>query len=205
MAVFVAIAALMVLLNLVNTTGEYILGKRVNEIATSAASHAAGIDPEKMIGAFYGSYFTWVNIIAALIQAFVVSRVLKYFGVRGALLVLPVVALAGYTALAFVPLLPLIRGVKIAENSLDYSLQSTTRNALYLPLSREAKYKAKQANDTFFVRFGDVLSAGLIFVGTTWLAFAPRQFALVNAGLVLLWLVLALLLGRQFARLAHTA
>ena len=102
-----------------------------------------------------------VNVLSALIQAFVVSRVLKHFGVRVALLVLPVVALIGYAAMAFVPLLSFIRGAKLAENSLDYSLQNTTRNALYLPTSREAKYKAKQANDTFFVRFGDVLSAGL--------------------------------------------
>ena len=103
------------------------------------------------------------------------------------------------------PFLGLIKTTKIAENSLDYSVQNTTRNALYLPTSREAKYKAKQANDTFFVRFGDVLSAGLVFAGLHWLAFAPRQFALVNAGLVLVWIVLAVLLGRRFQRLARTA
>ena len=94
---------------------------------------------------------------------------------------------------------------RIAENSIDYSLQNTTRNALYLPTSREAKYKAKQANDTFFVRLGDVASAGLVFAGTTWLAFGPRQFALTAVALVILWLVIALALGRRFQGLAHTA
>ena len=140
----------------------------------------------------------------AVIQAFIVSRVLKYFGVRIALLVLPVVAMVGYASMAFVPLLGFIRGAKLAENSLDYSLQNTTRNALYLPTSREAKYKAKQANDTFFVRFGDVLSAGLVFAGTTWMGFAPREFALVNVALILVWLVLAVTVGRMFKRLAGT-
>jgi AAA family ATP:ADP antiporter len=135
----------------------------------------------------------------------VVSRVLKYFGMRVALLVLPVVALIGYGATAFVPVLAFIRGAKLAENSLDYSLQNTTRNALYLPTSREAKYKAKQANDTFFVRSGDVLSAGIVFAGTTWLGFAARQFAVVNVALVLLWLIIAVALGRRFQRLAVTA
>jgi len=76
---------------------------------------------------------------------------------------------ANSTAMAFVPLLSFIRGAKLAENSLDYSLQNTTKNALYLATSREAKHKAKQANDTFFVRMGDVLSAGLVFAGTAWL------------------------------------
>jgi ATP:ADP antiporter, AAA family len=91
-----------------------------------------------------------------------------------------------------------------AAGGLDYSLQNTTRNALYLPTSREAKYKAKQANDTFFVRFGDVLSAGLVFAGTTWLGFAPRHFALVNVGLILVWIVLAVAIGRRFRQLARS-
>jgi len=199
------IGILMLLVNLVNTTGEYILGKTVvNLYGASHGAAAGGLDEKKVIGEFYGNYFTLVNILSALIQAFLVSRVLKRFGVRVALLVSPVVALLGYTSMAFIPFLFFIRSVKLAENSLDYSLQNTTRNALYLPTSREAKYKAKQANDTFFVRFGDVISAGLVFAGTTWLGFAPKQFALVNAALVVLWLILAVAIGRRFKKLAQT-
>src|SRR6185503_15432010 len=174
-------------------------------IATHGAAAVAGLDAKKVIGEFYGNFQTMVNVISALIQALLVSRVIKYFGVRIALLILPIVALIGYGAMAFVPVLSFIRGAKLAENSLDYSLQNTTRNALYLPTSREAKYKAKQANDTFFVRFGDVLSAGLVFAGTTWLGFAPREFALVNVALIAVWLILAVAIGRYFKRLSGTA
>jgi AAA family ATP:ADP antiporter len=199
------IAGLMLVYNLVNTNGEYILGHTVVELyrAAHAATAAGGLDEQKVIGEFYGNFFTLVNILSAVLQAFVVSRVLKYFGVRMALLVLPVVALAGYATMAFVPLLAFIRGAKLAENSLDYSLQNTTRNALYLPTSRDAKYKAKQANDTFFVRFGDVMSAGLVFAGTTWFGFAARHFALVNVGLIAVWLVLAVAIGRRYRQLAE--
>jgi AAA family ATP:ADP antiporter len=201
------IAFLMLVYNLVNTTGEYILAKTV--VTAYARAHGAaavgGLDEGKVIGEFYGNYFTLVNVASAFLQAFVVSRVLKYFGVRVALLVLPAVALVGYTGMAFVPLLPLIRSVKLAENSIDYSLQNTTRNALYLPTSREAKYKAKQANDAFFVRFGDVLSAGLVFAGTRWLSFGSRQFALVNVALIAVWLILAVVIGRRFERLTGAA
>ncbi|HET6371933.1 MAG TPA: MFS transporter [Candidatus Polarisedimenticolia bacterium] len=198
------IALLMLLYNLVNTTGEYILGKTVVTMYERAhgAAAAGGLDESKMIGEFYGNFFTLVNVFSALLQAFVVSRVIKYFGVRVALLVLPVVALAGYAGMAFLPLLLLIRTAKLAENSIDYSLQNTTRNALYLPTSREEKYKAKQANDAFFHRFGDVLSAGLVFAGTRWFSFGPRQFALVNVALIIAWLVLAVVIGRQFERLS---
>jgi len=201
------IGVLMLVYNLVNTNGEYILGKTVISLYTAAhgAAAAGGLDEKKVIGEFYGNYFTMVNVLSAIIQAFVVSRVLKWFGVRVSLLVLPVVALAGYGAMAFVPLLALIRTTKLAENSIDYSLMSTTKNALYLPTSPEAKYKAKQANDTFFVRSGDVVSAGIVFAGTTWLGFQARQFALVNVALILVWLVIAVALGRRFQRMAGTA
>jgi AAA family ATP:ADP antiporter len=200
------IAALMLLSNLVNTNGEYILGKTVVSIfaKTHAAAGVGSMDEKKVVGEFYGNYFTIVNIISALIQMLLVSRFIKWFGVRGALLVLPLVGLVGYGAMAFIPILAFIRGAKIAENSIDYSLQNTTRNALYLPTSREAKYKAKQANDTFFVRFGDVTSAGLVFAGTTWLGFAPKQFAIVNIVLIVVWLVVAVALGRRFQNLAHS-
>jgi len=200
------IGLLMLVYNFVNTNGEYILGKVV--IAAYVAQHGAqalaGMDAKKVIGAFYGDFQTIVNVVSAIIQALVVSRVLKRFGVRVALFVLPIVSLIGYSAMAFAPVLAFIRATKVAENSLDYSLQNTSKNALYLPTTREAKYKAKQANDTFFVRFGDVLSAGLVFAGTTWWALAPRGFAFVNIGLIALWLGLALLIGRLFARRAQT-
>jgi AAA family ATP:ADP antiporter len=198
------IALLMLVYNLVNTTGEYILGKTVLSLYERAhgAAAAGGLDESKVIGEFYGNFFTLVNILAGLFQAFVVSRILKYFGVRVALFILPAVALIGYTGMAFIPLLAFIRTAKLAENSIDYSLQNTTKNALYLPTSREAKYKAKQANDAFFVRFGDVLSAGLVFAGTRWLSFGSRQFALVNVALIGVWLFLAYLIGRQFDRLS---
>jgi AAA family ATP:ADP antiporter len=193
------IALLMVLANLVNTTGEYILSKTVVSVIAGKQGGAA-VDEAKVIGSFYGNFFTVVNIVSALIQALLVSRVIKYFGVRVALLVLPLVALLGYGSMAFLPALAFIRTAKIAENSLDYSLQNTTRNALFLPTSRQAKYKAKQAIDTFFVRLGDVLSAGLVFAGTTWLAFAPRHFAIVALALILIWVGIAVALGRMFHR-----
>jgi AAA family ATP:ADP antiporter len=200
------IAVLMLLYNIVNTTGEYILAKTVVGLYERAhgAAAAGGLDESKVIGEFYGNFFTMVNVVSALIQAFLVSRVIKYFGVRAALMVLPAVALVGYTGMAFIPLLPFIRSAKLAENSIDYSLQNTTRNALYLPTSREAKYKAKQANDAFFVRFGDVLSAGLVFAGTRWLSFGARQFAYVNVALIVVWLALAVVIGRRFDRLSES-
>ena len=97
-----------------------------------------------------------------------------------------------------------VRWAKTAENSTDYSLNNTVRNMLFLPCTREQKYSAKQAIDSFFVRIGDVLSAGLVFVGTSYFAWGASSFAVFNIFVVIGWLVLAFFVGREYTHLAAT-
>ena len=117
--------------------------------------------------AFFADYFQLVNIVGMLLQLFVVSRLVKRLGDSGGLCVLPVVAFGSYWPRRSSPVLAVVRWVKTAENSVDYSLQNTVSHMLYLPTTREEKYKAKQTIDTLVVRFGDVLSAVTVYVGTT--------------------------------------
>ncbi len=148
-----------------------------------------------------GRIQTWVNLVSFLMQAFLVSRIFKYVGVRVALFILPAIALGGYTMIALMPLFAVVQWAKILENSTDYSIQNTTRHALFLPTSREAKYKAKQAIDSFFVRAGDMLQAAVVFIGTM-LAFSIRGYALVNVALVVVWIGLAVAIAREHRALA---
>ena len=60
-----------------------------------------------------------------MLQLLVVSRVMKYLGVGVGLYILPLVALGGYGTLAIAPALSMVFLTKVAENGLDYSLQST--------------------------------------------------------------------------------
>lgn len=197
-----AIAFLILVLNWVNTTGEYILSRTVASAAEAAVSSgtAGGLTVGEYIGEFYSKFFFGVNLLGLTLQLFAVSRLLKWFGVRVAVMVLPLLALTGYAFLAFFPLLAVVRWVKTAENATDYSLQNTVRNVLFLPTTRQEKYKAKQAIDGFFVRSGDVLSALLVYVGTASLGFHVTDFAKVNLLLALCWIVLAVVVGRAYRR-----
>jgi AAA family ATP:ADP antiporter len=179
------IALLVLLSNFVNTTGEFILGKTVSEHAKTI-----GADPKIYIGQFYADFFFWVNLIGAGLQLFVVSRIMKYVGIGAALFVLPVIALGSYALLALAPILSYIRIAKIAENSADYSIQNTARHALFLNTSREAKYKAQSAIESFFWRAGDALSGLLVFIGTG-LALSISSFAVINVLFVFIWLGVA--------------
>jgi ATP/ADP translocase len=75
----------------------------------------------------------------------------------------------------------------VLDNSLDYSLGNTAKQALWLPTSREAKYKAKQVVDSLCVRAGDVVQAGIVFAGER-LAFTFETFASLNIVLSLAWI-----------------
>ena len=178
------IAILVLLSNFVNTTGEFILGKTV-------AEHAKAVpNSEAFIGEFYATFFFWVNLLGAALQMFAVSRIMRYIGVGPTLFFMPLIALGSYSLLAVAPILSFIRVAKIAENSTDYSIQNTVRHALFLNTSRDAKYKAQSAVESFFWRTGDALSALLVFVGTK-LAFGVSNFAVTNTIFVFVWLAIA--------------
>jgi AAA family ATP:ADP antiporter len=197
------IAMLVLAFNLVNTLGNFILNTMITEEAARLASvgGAGTVDERALIGTMAGRVQTLVNLSAFLLQTFAVSRIFKYVGVRGALFFLPLIAFGGYAAIALLPIFAVVQWTKVLENSADYSVQNTTRHALFLPTSREAKYKAKQAIDSFFVRTGDMVSAGVVFAGTA-LAFTVRQYALMNVVVVFIWLAIAFAIAREHRRLA---
>jgi AAA family ATP:ADP antiporter len=184
------IALLMIVLNTVNTIGEFLLASLVESEAVKAVAGAAAGTEATWIGSFMARFQANVNLLGLVLQMFVVSRIFKYIGVRGALFIQPSIALLSYTSMAFFPVLSIVRVAKTMENSSDYSIQNTTRQALYLPTSREAKYKAKQAIDAFFVRFGDMLQAVVVFIGTS-LAFTTQHYAWLNIAMTTVWFVLA--------------
>jgi AAA family ATP:ADP antiporter len=193
------IAALIVILNLVNTTGEFLLSSVVEQEANKL--HAGDKDGMRtFIGSFYGSYFYWVNLLGLLIQTFAVSRIFEKIGVRGALFIMPSLALTSYAVMAVSPILAVVRGAKTVENATDYSLQNTVRQALFLPTSRAEKYKAKAAIDTFFHRFGDVLQAGVVRLGAEF-SVGFIGFAWFNVALTIVWLWIATLLSREHKKI----
>ena len=191
-------AALVVLINVVNTTGEYLLGRMVVQASEAQfGADASSLEARQaFVGAFYGDFYSWFNLLGLFLQMFAVSRIMSRLGVGGALFIHPLVALGGYLSMAGAPSLAFVRGLKVVDNALDYSVNNTAKQALWLPTSREAKYKAKQAVDSFFYRAGDVLAAVVVGLGQA-LSFTVPVFAGINATLALVWVAVAWALGKE--------
>ena len=96
-------AFMLLFLNTVNTTGEYILGSIVKD---AAVTHVGTTDL-RQVGArsaqFYATYFTYVNILGLVLQLFVVSRVVKYLGVPIGVMIMPVHLADGVLNHCFLP------------------------------------------------------------------------------------------------------
>lgn len=200
------IAALIFLLNVVNTFGEAIFdlaiideAKRLTPDYESLGEDAQKAAIKAFVGPFRADFFFWTNLVGAVAQLFIVSRVFKYLGVRIALLSLPVIGLIAYGGVALYPALAYIRLVKIAENGTDYSLYNTTKQALWLPTTREQKYNAKMTIDSFIVRIGDLVAAVTVILFVN-LNLGIRAYALTSVAIVAVWLVIAVVIGRENAK-----
>lgn len=205
------IAIVIAIYNFVNQVGEYILGKVLKGIAQKAiAAAAAGtLDTRALeqmeanyIGQYYSGYQFLTNLVAMIVALFLVSRIFRWVGIAGALFIFPILVLGGYGLITATAALMVVKWVKIVENGTDYSLMNATKHALYLITSREEKYKAKAAIDTFFVRGGDFLGGLLVLVGTTVLGFkAVENYALINVVSILAWIVLCFFIVREYRKL----
>ena len=116
--------------------------------------------------AYFGLLDMLTNIATLVLQFVVVGRLLRGAGIVVTLVVLPVtfalcfVALAnkGVLAAAGLPTLTLLGVCMVATRAGRYAVLRPAREVLYTVVSRADKYKAKNFNDTFVYRGGDLVA-----------------------------------------------
>lgn len=192
----VGIALLVVLVNWITSTGDYVLSSWLKEVANAQAP----ADPGAYIGRFMGQYCSMITLVGFLVQLLLVSRIIQGAGIARALLVTPVAMLAGFCLIGFIPAFAILQSALVVQRSLDYSLLNTTRNALLLPTSRMEKYQAKTAIDTLFYRLGDLLSTLGVFIGLRLFDHPRQQLVWLIVVLSATMTAVAWLIGREYAR-----
>jgi len=203
-----AVALATMLLNWVNTNGENLLFRVVQDFLSDEARSQGIATPSALLAftrsetaAFYGSFYFWVNSAALVLQCFFASRLLKYGGFGVMFLFAPMVSLLAYSAMALVPVLAVVKAMKVVDNATDYSISNTSRNVMWLPVPKLTKLKAKPAVDSLFARAGDGMSALTVLVGVQLLDLGTGGFFTFTVGLVLAWIVVAAVVAREHAHL----
>jgi AAA family ATP:ADP antiporter len=147
---------------------------------------------------FFGSFYGYTGVLALLIQLFLTPRILRHFGVRIALLILPVAFVGGATALIASGALWAATLLKGTDRIVRYSVDTAALQLLYLPIPAENKVQAKTLLDTVVLRAGDGLAAVLVLLMTSGLGLTVAQTGWVSLGLLLLWLIAARRAGCQY-------
>jgi AAA family ATP:ADP antiporter len=196
------IACVIGLYNFINSLGETLFSILQQRMALRVLGTTAtgGVELQNYIAQAFAGYQGLANLLAMIIQLFLVSRIFRWVGISGALLFLPLISLGGYGYAAFGASLLFMKWIKSVENGTDYSLMKTARAGLFLITKREEKYKAQMAIETFFVRAGDAVQAVVVWVGTTYFALSIERFAVINVVGVLIWIFLTGLVIREYKK-----
>ena len=153
---------------------------------------------------FTGMFFGGMNVIAFIVQFFCTSLVLRRWGLSVALFSLPLGLLAGSTALFLVPAFWVAAATELYDGSLNYSLQQTTKEMLYLPINRSIRYKVKPFIDMVVFRFGKGIAALIGIILLDRMHMPPRYLSLIAIPLILAWIGAAVWLRRDYVARIRT-
>lgn len=147
--------------------------------------------------AYYAFYYFLLNVIGLVISFFGTTPLLRLIGIRLSLFIFPLLCLVMLIAAYMFPSARMFFVVLVTLRSFNYSLNHPTREVLYIPTTKDIKFKAKTWTDAFGSRIAK--SFGSIF--NVSLKGASPAFALISSlslsfGLTFLWLIIVYFLGK---------
>ena len=145
--------------------------------------------------AYLGSVYLATNILAFASQLILTTLLLKRSGHGAGLIILPAAMSLTSAAFCLDPSLLMGSLLIISDNGLNYSINQTSREMLFVPTSSDAQYKARAFTNMFVQRLAKgaatLLSAAFILIGVRWLS--PFTVAIAAV-----WIWIALSAGRHF-------
>ena len=150
--------------------------------------------------------FNITNIVSMFVQLFLTSFIMTRFGLTAALLFLPAAILIGSSAFIAIPVLWVGSFLNTADNGFSYSINQSAKETLYVPTTRDEKYKAKAFIDMFIQRFAKAIAV-VLSLGITLLFkdfSSVRWLSLATLIAVIIWIFIIKFVGRRFNELADS-
>jgi AAA family ATP:ADP antiporter len=167
-----------------------------------AAAVQLEVEGSEAKDAFFGLVGQLTGVVSIFAQLLVTSWVMRRFGVGTALLVLPVAILGGSIGFLVLPSLALAAVMSTSDNALAYSVNQSAKEALYVPLDRHEKYKAKAFIDMFAQRGAKVLSIAIALVAAEIVGIEHlRWLSLLTVVTLAGWIWIARWIGERNAEL----
>lgn len=174
----VLMVGIVVITKLVSTLVDYQFKNIIDE-------QIVGLDAKT---AFFGAFFACLNSFSVIIQFFMTSIILRVFGVGVALALLPAGLMFGAVGILMHPVVLTVALVAGYDGGMNYSLNQSTKEMLYLPVPREVRYRVKPFIDMVAYRFSKGISSILILFFVNILHFHYRVVSFLLIPLIALWL-----------------
>lgn len=150
------------------------------------------------LSGFLLNFGKWVNIIGFVCLVVGINNIGRKLGVRKSLLMLPIFVALAVFVIYFNSSLWVVWAVNAAVKALNYAFNQPVKEQLYIPTSKDTKYKAKAWTEMFGSRgskaAGSCVNMLLRFM-------TEEAFLLVSSvaslGLIGLWVVAAMYVGRK--------
>ena len=143
-----------------------------------------------------------VNVLTIFVQLFLTGRIVKHLGLGWTLTLIPLLLGTGFLILGLTPVLGTIIIVQIIRRAGNYAVMKPAREMLYVVLSKEEKYKAKNFIDTAIYRGGDAVSAWA-FAGLQSLGLSLSAIAFIAVPLSAIWAWISFKLGKTQEAMAN--
>ena len=151
------------------------------------------------LAAFFGRFNGYIGLASFILQMLVTGRLLRSFGIRVTLFVMPTVFLGGSVAVLLAPVLLSACVLKGSQGLLRYSLDKSTTELLYLPVAPpKVKSQIKSFIDGFVWRMADGLAGIALFVFGNRMKFSPGRVSLVNFAFLFGWIAIAYAVRREY-------
>ena len=156
--------------------------------------------PEKF-AAFMALFGQCANILALAMALLGTSYLMRRFGLTFCLLLFPVAVGLVVSYVYINPLLWTVFASMIVVKGLSYALNNPVKEMMYIPTSKDAKFKAKSWIDMFGARSAKAAGSGVNNVFKDSAPMLMLYGTMIALGLVGVWIIAAMFVGRTFNKL----
>jgi len=164
---------------------------------TARQTHAT---PESF-ASFMGHFGQTVNIITMLMALFGTTYLMQKYGLRFCVILFPVLVGIVLTGIYLNPSINMVFMGMVAIKSLSYGLNNPSKEMMYIPTTKDVKFKAKGWIDTFGSRSskagGALINNSLKHSMTALLAYGT----IISLGVIAVWIVVAMFVGTKYQTL----
>lgn len=160
---------------------------------------------------YLGDYAVWVNIVSFLCLFLGVSNIQRRLGIKVSLVMMPLIVLVMVISFWYYPVVGTLFYIMVAAKALNYALNGPALKQLYVPTTKDVKYKATAWIETFGSRTSKATGAGVnllkkpfqnTFGAEKGLVYLFGFSAYLSFGLLAAWLFIALYLGKTYEKAA---